>query len=39
MTNSQISSELEGVNSVHTIELEGLEKLCDSLRTEHEVCL
>lgn len=37
MTNSELKAELAGIHGSHTQEVENLEKLCDSLREEHDV--
>jgi hypothetical protein len=38
MSNRELKAELSGIHSAHSMEIENLEKLCDSLREEHEVC-
>jgi hypothetical protein len=37
MSNRDLKAELSGIHSAHSMEIENLEKLCDSLREEHEV--
>jgi hypothetical protein len=39
MSDSELKAELSSIHSAHAAEIENLEKLCDSLREEHEVCL